>query len=116
MNIQDMLPGAISKKEYLRNKIQKRTSINNLKAEKTGFKDKRLIEGAFHANNEFYKSLSIANNSKATRLNRRQMFKNAPLEEPYEPVIETRVVSKALAPEFDLPSLKQSFKSSIGRN
>jgi len=111
-----MLPSAISKKEYIRNKTQKRTSINNLKAEKTGIKDKRLIEGAFHANNEFYKSLSIVNNSKATRLNRRQMFKNAPLEEPYEPVIETRVVSKALAPEFDLPSLKQSFKSNLGRN
>lgn len=44
------------------------------------------------------------------------MFKNAALDEPYEPVIQTRAVSHAMAPEIDLPSMKQSFKSCLGRN
>ena len=45
------------------------------------------------------------------------MFKNAPLEDSYEPVITTKQVPMPLlAPEIDLPALKQTFEMSVGRN
>lgn len=45
------------------------------------------------------------------------MSKNAPLGDAYEPVITTkRVQMPHLSPEIDLPALRQSFKTSLGRN
>ena len=40
------------------------------------------------------------------RLNRRQMTKNAPLEDAYEPVMTTKRVTDPLKPEHDLSCLK----------
>ena len=59
----------------------------------------------------------MARNAKAMRLNRRQMFKNAPLEDSYEPKITTKQVSEtAVKPEIELPCLKQSFQNGHGKN
>ena len=44
------------------------------------------------------------------------MFKNAPLEDSYEPMMTTKKVSQAMAPEIDLPSLQQTFQNTLGRN
>ena len=44
------------------------------------------------------------------------MFKNAVLDDSYEPLLTTKVVSKSLAPEVDLPSLKQAYKNVLGRS
>ena len=63
-----------------------------MKPETEGMIDKRLRESGFHHSYEKTKSLSVARDSKAMRLNRRQMFKNAPLEDSYEPVITTKQV------------------------
>ena len=41
------------------------------------------------------------------------MFKNAPLEYSYEPMVTTKHVSSPLPPEIDLPALRQSFKSNV---
>ena len=86
--------------------MQKKTNIVEVKPETDGMVDKRLKEGGFHLANERTKSLNVAKDSKAMRLNRRQMFKNAPLEDSYEPVITTKQVASPLAPEVDLPALK----------
>lgn len=86
--------------------MQKKTNIVEVKPETDGMVDKRLKESGFHLANERTKSLNVAKDSKAMRLNRRQMFKNAPLEDSYEPVITTKQVSSPLAPEIDLPALK----------
>ena len=44
------------------------------------------------------------------------MFKNAPLEDSYEPMITTKKVAAPLAPEIELPALKQTFINTLGRN
>ena len=44
------------------------------------------------------------------------MFKNAVLDDSYEPLLTTKMVAKSLAPEVDLPSLKQSYKNVLGRS
>lgn len=52
--------------------------------------DKRMAERDFYASEMRSKSFAVANNAKSMRLNRRQMFKNAPLEDSYEPVVMTK--------------------------
>jgi len=44
------------------------------------------------------------------------MFKNAHLQDSYEPEVTTKRVESPLAPEIDLPALKQSFVTQLGRN
>ena len=44
------------------------------------------------------------------------MFKNAVLDDSYEPLLTTKMVAKSLAPEVDLSSLKQSYKNVLGRS
>lgn len=96
-----------SKKEYMRNKVQKRTNVIDVKPEPLGMVDKRMAEKDFYATEMRSKSFVVANNAKSMRLNRRQMFKNAPLEDSYEPVIMTKqVLAPLMAPEVDLPALK----------
>ena len=109
-------PTVVSRKEYLMNKAKKRTHIANLKPERMGMIDKRLAEKDFTTENELSQSVKVAKNAKAMRLNRRQMFKNAPLEDSYEPVITTKQVHSPLSPEIDLPALKQTFQNTLGRN
>ena len=96
----------MSKKEYLRNKAYKQTNVIAVKPEKKGQIDRRLMENGFFFATENNKSINVAKDAKAMRLNRRQMFKNAPLEDSYEPVITTKQVSAPLVPEVDLPALK----------
>lgn len=109
-------PSVTSRREYLANKMQKATNVINVKPENAGMIDRRIQESTFQEETDLNRSKQIANNSKAMRLNRRQMFKNAPLEDSYEPVITTKQVESPLAPEVDLPALKQSFRNSMGRN
>ena len=82
-----------SKKEYLLNRTEKPSSVINMRPEKSGFIDKRMAERDFYTETELSKSVKIAKDAKAMRLNRRQMFKNAPLEDSYEPLITTKQVS-----------------------
>ena len=106
-------PTLTSKNEYLRNKVQKRTNVIDLKPEVAGMTDKRIAERSFNLDNELRRSVKIVSDAKALRLNRRQMFKNAQLEHSYEPAITTKQVSKVLDPEVDLPSLRQSFQNTV---
>ena len=85
-------PSIISKKEYLQNKAYKASNIINVKPEQLGI-DRRVKESDFSVTNDFTKSHNVAKDSKAMRINRRQMFKNAPLEDSYEPVITTKKVN-----------------------
>lgn len=62
----------------------------DVKPEPTGMVDKRMAERDFYASEMRSKSFAVANNAKSMRLNRRQMFKNAPLEDSYEPVVMTK--------------------------
>ena len=64
-------PTILSRKEYLKNRVQKRTNIISVKPESEGMIDKRLRESGFHHANERTKSLNVARDSKAMRLNRR---------------------------------------------
>lgn len=96
----------MSRKEYLRNRKAKITNIVDVKPEMAGMVDRRELENSFNGASMHNKSLSIARDAKAMRLNRRQMFKNAPLEDSYEPVITTKQVTTPLRPEIDLPALK----------
>ena len=85
-------PSVVSKKEYIQNKSYRATNVINVKPEYRGI-DKRLAESDFAVANDFAKSLNVAKDAKAMRLNRRQMFKNAPLEDSYEPLVTTKQVS-----------------------
>lgn len=78
--------------------------------------DKRLAESDFHMTNELLKGVNVAKDAKAMRLNRRIMYKNAPLQDAYEPVMTTKQVNRSvMKPEVDLDCLKMSFKSNLGR-
>jgi len=68
-----------SRLEYLRNKDHKKTSVMCLQPEPTKLIDKRLAESNFHMTNELLKGINIAKEARAMRLNRRIMYKNAPL-------------------------------------
>jgi len=74
--------------------------------EKDGYVDKRRVETEFSHATERQKGIVVAKESKALRMNRRQMFKNAALEDKYEPEVTTKQVPNPLAPEIDLPALK----------
>ena len=86
----------------------------NVKPEIAGMTDKRIAESGFNAASVLRKSVQIVADAKTLRLNRGQMFKNARLEHSYEPVVTTKQVNNVLAPEIDLPALRQSFKTNIG--
>ena len=107
-------PGLTSNKEYMRNRAQKMTNITQLRPENSQLTDKRRAENDFYRASEIVRSRNVVKESKAMKLNRRQMFKNAPLGDSYEPSITTALVSAPLAHEVDLPSLKQSFKNTLG--
>ena len=111
-----MMNSLISKKEYLKNKAYKPSHVLNLRPERAGSVDHRLAEGNFFHSNESRRSLNIAADAKSLHKNRMQMFKNAVLDDSYEPLLTTKVVSKSLAPEVDLPSLKQAYKNVLGRS
>ena len=96
----------LSKKEYLVNKTVKPSNVINMKPERSGLIDKRMAERDFYTETELSRSVRVAKDAKAMRLNRRQMFKNAPLDDSYEPLITTKQVQQPLAPEIDLPALK----------
>lgn len=88
-----------------------------LKPEKDSHIDRRQVESAFFKDLEKHKALQAARDVKAIRLNRRQMSKNVPLADSYEPVLTTKQVeSPYVNPEIDLPALRQSFKTTLGRN
>ena len=93
----------------MRNKTEKRSNVINVKPEQAGLIDKRIAESNFNLDNEMRKSVQVVSDSKAYHLNRRLMKKNASLEHSYEPVVTTKQVKRVLAPEIDLPALKQSF-------
>ena len=112
-----MMNSLISKKEYLKNKAYKPSHVLNVRPERAGSVDHRLAEGSFFHSNESRKSLNVAVDSKSLHKNRMQMFKNAVLDDSYEPLLTTKMVAKSLvAPEVDLPSLKQSYKNVLGRS
>ena len=92
------------------------TNITQVKPEDKSFTDKRRAESDFSQALELARSRNVANNAKAMKLNRKQMFKNAPLEDSYEPKVTTKLVSSPMPHEVDLPALKQSFKNTLGRN
>ena len=67
--------------------------------------DKRMAESDFHITNELLKGINVANDAKAMRINRRQMSKNAPLQDAYEPVMTTKQVPNPIKPEIELTCL-----------
>ena len=71
MKIMGEHPSVMSRKEYLLNKTEKATNIINLKPERSGMIDKRIAENEFSQESEINRSVKIANNAKAMRLNRR---------------------------------------------
>ena len=78
----------------------------NLKPEAADKVDKRMAESDFHLTSELLKGVTVANDAKAMRLNRRQMNKNAPLQDAYEPVMTTKQVLSPTKPEIELSCLK----------
>ena len=78
--------------------------------------DRRVAEPEFGVAAELHKSIVVAKEAKALRLNRGQMFKNGHLQDQYELEVTTKRVESPLAPEIDLPALKQSFVTQLGRN
>ena len=83
----------VSKKEYLKNKAYKPSHVLNVRPERAGSVDHRLAEGSFFHSNESKKSFNVAANSKSLHKNRRQMFKNAVLDDSYEPLLTTKLVA-----------------------
>ena len=110
-----MVSSLVSKKEYLKNKAYKPSHVLNVRPERAGSVDHRLAEGNFFHSNESKKSLNIASNAKSLHKNRMQMFKNAVLDDSYEPLLTTKLVSKSVAPEVDLHSHHQCYKDQLGR-
>ena len=71
-----------------------------------GYVNKHRVETEFSLATERQKGIDVAKEARYFRMNRRQMFKNAALEDNYEPNVTTKQVSNPLAPEIDLPALK----------